>query len=159
MPNRTFYNEILTEHNLHPAHKHELEDANLALEGVNPSCGDDIVLELKMNDDGVIEDGAFNGDGCAISQASADMMLDLVIGKKKEEALRLADIFIRMIKGEASQDEMDELEEASSLQDISHMPSRVKCAVLGWHTMEELVEKKPGEHLDENGNPKKTSTE
>ncbi len=75
MENKTFYNEILTEHNLHPYHKHKLEDANLVLEGVNPSCGDDIFLELKV-EDGVVVDGAFEGDGCAISQASADMMLE-----------------------------------------------------------------------------------
>lgn len=142
MPNRTFYNEILTDHNLHPAHKFNLSDANLALEGVNPSCGDDIVLQLNVNDQGIIVDGSFNGDGCAISQASVDMMLDLVIGKTKEEAHRLSDIFLRMIKGEASDDEIEELEEASSLKDISHMPSRVKCAVLGWHTMDELLDKK-----------------
>lgn len=140
MSNRTFYNEVLTEHNMHPEHKHELEDANLVLEGVNPSCGDDIVLQLYVKDD-VIEDGAFKGDGCAISQASADIMLDLIIGKKKDEALRLADIFIRMIKGEASEEEIEELEEGSVLQDISHMPARVKCAVLGWHTLEEVLDK------------------
>ena len=64
MENKTFYNEILTEHNLHPYHKHKLEDANLVLEGVNPSCGDDIFLELKV-EDGVVVDGAFEGDGCA----------------------------------------------------------------------------------------------
>ena len=139
MPINTFYNEILTDHNLHPAHKHNLDDANLVLEGVNPSCGDDIVLQLKMNDDGVIEDGSFNGDGCAISQASADMMLDLVIGKSKEEALRLSDIFMRMIKEGITDEERDELEEAGVLQDVSHMPARVKCAVLGWHTMEEMI--------------------
>ena len=98
MENKTFYNEILTEHNLHPYHKHKLEDANLVLEGVNPSCGDDIFLELKV-EDGVVVDGAFEGDGCAISQASADMMLELVIGRSKEEALHLADLFLKMIKG------------------------------------------------------------
>ena len=93
----TFYNEILIEHNLHPTHKHELPDANLVLEGVNPSCGDDIWLKLKVENDEIV-DGAFVGDGCAISQASADMMLDLIIGKKKDEALRLANLFLEMIK-------------------------------------------------------------
>ena len=141
MQNNTFYNEILTDHNLHPGHKEELPDANLVLEGVNPSCGDDIWLQLKV-EDGTIVDGAFKGDGCAISQASADMMLDLVIGKSVEEALRLKDIFLRMIKGEVSDEELELLEEASVLKDISHMPARVKCAVLGWHTMEEMVGKK-----------------
>ena len=138
MMSNTFYNEILTDHNLHPGHKHDLPDANLVLEGVNPSCGDDIWLMLKVENDEIV-DGAFVGDGCAISQASADMMLDLIIGKKKDEALKLADIFLRMIRGSVSDEELDELEEASVLKDIAHMPARVKCAVLGWHTMEELL--------------------
>jgi nitrogen fixation NifU-like protein len=134
----TFYNEILTEHNVHPTHKHELSDADITLEGVNPSCGDDIILSFKVSD-GVITDGAFSGDGCAISQASCDMMLDLVIGKKVDEAKRLSEIFLRMIKGEVTDEENEELEEAGVLSDISHMPARVKCAVLGWHTMEEML--------------------
>lgn len=138
MPSNTFYNEILTDHNLHPVHKHDLPDANLVLEGVNPSCGDDIWLKLKVENDKIV-DGAFVGDGCAISQASADMMLDLIIGKSKDEARKLADIFLRMIKGTVSEEELDALEEASVLKDIAHMPARVKCAVLGWHTMEELI--------------------
>lgn len=65
MENRTFYNEILTDHNLHPLHKEKLPDANLVLEGVNPSCGDDIILQLKV-EDGQVVDGAFEGSGCAI---------------------------------------------------------------------------------------------
>ena len=64
--------------------------------------------------------------------------LQLIVGKTKEEALQLADIFLRMIKGEASEDEIDQLEEASVLKDISHMPARVKCAVLGWRTLNEM---------------------
>lgn len=141
MQNKTFYNEILTEHNLHPEHKHALDDANLVLEGVNPSCGDDIWLKLKVENN-VVTDGAFEGDGCAISQASADIMLDLVIGKTKDEALKLADLFLKMIKGTVTDEELEELEEASVLQDISHMPARVKCAVLGWHTMQEMLDEK-----------------
>ena len=73
MESRGFYNEILTEHNLRPEFKHDLPDADIVLEGVNPSCGDDIWLKLKVDGD-VITDGAFVGDGCAISQASADIM-------------------------------------------------------------------------------------
>lgn len=139
MSSRTFYNEILTDHNLHPAHKHDLCDANHVLEGINPNCGDDIWLKVKM-EDGIIEQASFLGDGCAISQASADMMLDLVIGKTKEEALYLSDIFLRMIQGDATEDEVEKLEEAAVLQDVSHMPARVKCAVLGWHTLKEILE-------------------
>lgn len=137
MNNRSFYNEILTEHNLRPEHKHELPDADLTLDGVNPSCGDVITLKLKVEGDTIV-DGAFVGNGCAISQASADIMLGMVIGKKKEEALHLGELFFKMIRGEASADEIDELEEASALQDIAHMPARTKCAVLGWRTLREM---------------------
>jgi nitrogen fixation NifU-like protein len=140
MENKTFYNEILTDHNLHPFHKYELVNPTVRLEGVNPSCGDDIWLSLKVND-GVIEDGSFVGDGCAISQASADIMLELVKGKTVDEAKAFSDKFLRMIKGEASEDEIESLEEASALQDISFMPARVKCAVLGWRTLNEAIEK------------------
>ncbi len=138
MENRSFYNEILTEHNMHPEFKHDLPDADIVLEGVNPSCGDDIQLKLKTDGD-TITDGAFVGDGCAISQASADIMLGMVIGRKKDEALRLCDIFMRMIRGEASEAEIDSLEEASALRDIAHMPARVKCAMLGWRTLAEAL--------------------
>ena len=139
MPSSTFYNEVLTDHNLYPAHKKPLPGANMTLEGVNPSCGDDIILQLKV-ENGKIEDGSFVGDGCAISQASADMMCDLIIGKPKDEALRLSEIFLRMIKGKITDEEKDELEEAGILEDISHMPARVKCAVLGWHTMDQIFQ-------------------
>ena len=138
MENRSFYNEILTEHNVRPEFKHDLPDANIVLEGVNPSCGDDIFLKLKVEDDTIV-DGAFVGDGCAISQASADIMLGMVIGRKKEDALQLGRTFMKMIKGEASEEEIDSLEEASALRDIAHMPARVKCAVLGWRTLKEAL--------------------
>ena len=138
MENRSFYNEILTEHNVRPDFKHDLPDANIVLEGVNPSCGDDIFLKLKTAGD-VIADGAFVGDGCAISQASADLLLGMVIGRTKEDALRLCDMFMRMLQGQATPAEMEELEEASALQDIAHMPARVKCAVLGWRTLKEAL--------------------
>ena len=138
MENRSFYNEILTEHNLHPEFKHDLPDADIVLEGVNPSCGDDIFLKLKLDGD-VIADGAFVGDGCAVSQASADIMLDMIVGRTKDEALHYADLFLKMIQGSATPEEIDELEEAGALQDVAHMPARVKCAVLGWHTLQESL--------------------
>ena len=128
MENRSFYNEILTEHNLHPEFKHDLPDADIVLEGVNPSCGDDIFLKLKLDGD-TIADGAFVGDGCAISQASADIMLGMIVGRKKDEALKLGETFLKM-----------SLEEASALRDIAHMPARVKCAVLGWRTLKEALQ-------------------
>ena len=135
---KTFYNEVVTDHNMHPLHKHAVENPDIEMEGVNPSCGDEITVQLKVAD-GVITDGGFIGDGCAISQASADIMIDMVIGLKVEEAQHLAGNFIKMIKGEATPEEIDELGEAGALSDISHMPARVKCAVLGWHTVDEMI--------------------
>lgn len=141
MENRNFYNEILTEHNMHPDFKHDIEDADIVLDGINPSCGDEIQLKLKTDGD-IITDGAFVGDGCAISQASTDIMLGMIIGQSKETALKYADIFMRMIRGEATEEEIDSLEEASALKDISHMPARVKCAMLGWRTLSEALKDK-----------------
>lgn len=141
MENRNFYNEILTEHNMQPDFKHDIEDADIVLDGINPSCGDEIQLKLKTDGD-IITDGAFVGDGCAISQASTDIMLGMIIGQSKEKALEYADIFMRMIRGEASDEEIDSLEEASALRDISHMPARVKCAMLGWRTLSEALKDK-----------------
>lgn len=138
METKELYREILNEHNLNPTHKKEMSDADFSLNGVNPSCGDNITLNLKINSEGIITDGSFTGSGCAVSQASCDMMLDLIIGKSKEEAEKLNDVFMSMIKGEASEEAIEELDEAAALQDIAHMPARVKCAVLGWRTMKEM---------------------
>lgn len=141
METRSFYNEILTEHNIHPEFKHDIPDADISLEGMNPSCGDEIVLKLKLDGDRVV-DGGFVGSGCAISQASADIMLGMILGKTKEEALAMGQTFQKMIRGEASPVEIESLEEASALQDISHMPARVKCAMLGWRTMTQALTEK-----------------
>ena len=136
MESRGFYNEILTEHNLRPEFKHDLPDADIVLEGVNPSCGDDIDIEVKI-EDGVIKDLAYTGTGCAISQASTAMMAELLQGRTVEEGIRLCRLFLDMIRGKVTDDEsLEELEAAITLKDISKMPVRVKCATLGWHTLE-----------------------
>ncbi len=135
---KTLYREILNEHNINPTHKAEMPNPSVTLQGINPSCGDDITLFLKT-ENGKITDGSFTGSGCAISQASVDMMLDSIIGKDETEALRLADNFMAMIQGTATQEQIDSLDEAGALQDIAHMPARVKCAVLGWRTMTEML--------------------
>lgn len=137
---KQLYREIVNEHNLHPVHKKAIESPDLVMRGVNPSCGDDITLSLKITD-GVITDAGYEGSGCAISQASVDMMVDQIIGKNKEEAIKLAGTFMGMIKGEITDEEsLEALDEAAALQDVAHMPARVKCAVLGWHTMQEMLE-------------------
>ena len=135
---KQLYREIVNEHNLHPSHKGTMQDPTLVLRGVNPSCGDDINLQLQIEND-VITDAMFEGSGCAISQASVDMMIDDILGKSRDEALDLAGKFMGMIRGTATEDDLEELDEAAALSDVSHMPARVKCAVLGWHTMEQAL--------------------
>ena len=136
---KSLYREIVNEHNLHPSHKEALLKPTMVLNGVNPSCGDDIVLQLEI-DGGIVKDAAFTGSGCAISQASCDMMIDLILGMTREEALAVASDFMDMIHGSATKEQKEGLEEAASLEDISHMPARVKCATLGWRTMKEMLE-------------------
>ena len=141
MPNPSVYSAALMEHNAHPDYKFELEDFTHEHEGINPSCGDEMVLRLRVSDDGAtIDECAFTGSGCAVSQASADIMAELVTGKTVDEAKRLADTFFRMVQGEElSEDEQDDLDEAYELKSISRMPARVKCAELAWRTLDGVL--------------------
>ena len=137
---KALYQEILNEHNLNPSHKGITENATVTLHGVNPSCGDNIYLQLKIDENGIITEGSFSGSGCAISQASVDMMLDDIIGKPKDEALSLSNLFTDMIQGKEDDDsKLEALDEAASLKNIRIMPARVKCALLGWRTMEDML--------------------
>jgi len=97
-------------------------------------------LQLRV-ENGVIGEASFTGHGCAISQASADIMADLITGETVEEAHRLAELFLAMIRGEKlSEEDLEDLDEAAQLQDISHMPARVKCAELAWRTLDGMLE-------------------
>lgn len=133
------YSEILIEHANSAHNKHHLAHPTQTHKGINPSCGDEIELEVFIRD-GKIEDAAFTGSGCAISQASASIMIDLIKGRTVTEARHLIQTFTGMIKHEITEEEeLEELEDAIALKDISHMPARVKCAVLGWRTLEETI--------------------
>lgn len=138
-PVGNIYTAALMQHNSHPDYKYEMEGCTCSHEGVNPSCGDELTLQLRI-EDGVIEEASFVGSGCAISQASADMMADLITGETVEEAKRLVGLFLGMIKGEAlSEEDKEDLDEAAELESISRMPARVKCAELAWRTLEKLL--------------------
>lgn len=141
MANDTIYTAALMEHNAHPDYKYDLDDFTHQHEGVNPSCGDEMTLKLRLSDDGsTIEEAAFVGSGCAVSQASADIMAELITGETVEEAKRLSELFVRMIQGdELSEDEVEDLDEAYQLQSISRMPARVKCAELAWRTLDNTL--------------------
>lgn len=138
-PVGNIYTAALMQHNSHPDYKYEMEGCTCSHEGVNPSCGDELTLQLRI-EDGVIEEASFIGSGCAVSQASADMMADLITGETVEEAKRLVGLFLGMIKGETlSEKDKEDLDEAAELESISRMPARVKCAELAWRTLEKLL--------------------
>ena len=133
------YNDIIMEHSMNSYNKKELEGATCCKMGHNPNCGDEIKLEVKINGD-IIEDLAFTGHGCAISQASTSIMIDTLRGKKIEEAKEIVKTFIEMIKRETKdENELKKLEDAIAFKNISNMPARVKCALLAWHTIEKCL--------------------
>ena len=135
------YNDLIMEHSMNSYNKKNLSSCDFKELGHNPSCGDEISLEVKMNGD-VIEDMAFTGHGCAISQASTSIMIDTLRGKTIEEAKVIIKSFINMIKREElTPEEIEKLEDAIAFKNISHMPARVKCALLAWHTLERIIQK------------------
>lgn len=134
------YNAEFMDHVSHPDYKYQMDNATCTHEGVNPSCGDELTFSVRIENDKITE-AAFTGHGCAISQASADIMSDLMIGRTPEEAIELCKLFGRMIRGEENDDTaLEQLEDANILHDIAHMPARVKCAELAWRTLEEMLE-------------------
>jgi len=135
------YNDLIMEHSVNSYNRRKIDNPDKVEDGHNPSCGDEIKVELKMNGD-VIEDIAFTGSGCAISQSSTSIMADVLRGKTLEEAREIVKIFIGMIKREITDEkELQKLEDAIAFKNISHMPARVKCALLAWHTIEGMLEK------------------
>ena len=138
---KQLYTDLILEYNKDRTNKRKLVDPTVHEHGHNPSCGDDIDIEVKI-ENGIIKDLAYTGSGCAISQASTAMMAELLQDRTVEEALRLCRLFLDMIRGKVTDEtELEELEAAITLKDISQMPARVKCATLGWHTLEMALEK------------------
>ena len=135
------YNELIMEHSMNSYNKKKLENADFCEIGHNPNCGDEITLQLKIDDD-KIQDMAFSGHGCAISQASTSIMIDTLKGKTIEEAKEIIKTFIEMIKRETkSEEELEKLEDAIAFRNVANMPARVKCALLAWHTIENILNK------------------
>lgn len=135
------YNELIMEHSMNSYNKRKLEKVDYSEIGHNPNCGDEITLELKLNGN-IIEDMAFNGHGCAISQASTSIMIDTLKGKSVEEAKEIIKTFIEMIKRETTDaEQLSKLEDAIAFRNVSNMPARVKCALLAWHTIEDILNK------------------
>ncbi len=137
----SLYTELIMTHNRSGHNRHALESASHVERGHNPSCGDDLTLQLQLQD-GVIVDAAFLGSGCAISQASMSIMIDLVKGKTIEAAKELAENYLNMIRGSSlTEEQLEALEDAQVFVGLSKMPARVKCGTLGWHCLDVILDK------------------
>lgn len=135
------YKQVIIENTKEKEHKKEIE--GIEKEGVNPSCGDELKIYVKMNEDNtIIEEISFTGRGCAISEASANIMAEILKGKTKEEAKKIITTFFDMIKLNEIDDEklIEVLGDAYAFKNIAYMPSRVKCAFLSWKTLEKILE-------------------
>lgn len=129
------YREVILDHYSHPRNKGTVDPADIVREGANPLCGDEIRVSLRLRD-GLVEDVRFDGKGCSISQASASMMTELIKGKRVEEAERLIGALKAMMHGE---DLIEGLGDLEALQGVRKFPVRVKCATLGWITLEQAL--------------------
>ncbi len=138
---RELYQEVILDHSRHPRHYGALDQASHKAEGYNPLCGDRVTVYLKLGEDGRVADIKFQGKGCAISQASASMMTDLLKGRDKAEAEKLMEGFLHLVKGEAAPGlSPDDRETLDVMSGLSQFPMRVKCATLAWHTYKNAVE-------------------
>lgn len=131
----SIYKQVILERSRQPRHRGALDPHSHRQEGVNPSCGDELVLTLRVRD-GVVEAAAFEGQGCAISQASADLMADALTGRTPDEARALAARFKSMLRGE---DDGAGLGDLQALQGVRRLHARVKCATLPWVTLERAL--------------------
>ena len=135
------YKQVIIENTKEKEHKKEIK--GVEKEGINPSCGDELKIYVKMDKDNtIIEEISFTGRGCAISEASANIMAEILKGKTKEEAKKIITTFFDMIKLNETDDEklMEILGDAYAFKNIAYMPSRVKCAFLSWKTLEKILE-------------------
>ncbi len=136
------YQEILLEHNSRPRNFRKLEDADRSADGYNPLCGDKVELFLKLDDE-IISDVAFQGSGCAISRASASMLTQSIKGQSVEKAHEIFEAFHNMLTDPSAEVDYDLLDDLESLSGVSDFPTRIKCAVLAWHTLRAALDGQP----------------
>ena len=146
---KELYQEIILDHGKNPRNLRKTENFNKDAKGHNPLCGDKVHIYLKINENKKIEDISFEGQGCAISMASASIMTDLVKGKEEFEVKEIVNDFLEMIK---EKDEIntnllkdDEKTKLMCLSGVKQYPMRVKCATLSWHTLTSAIDKSKNE--------------
>jgi nitrogen fixation protein NifU and related proteins len=153
----SLYREAVLEHARNSRNRGEIDPVTISQEGINPSCGDELELHLHVVD-GIVRRASFTGQGCAISQASASMMIDVLGGKRLDEAQALIARFKAMIHGGGPH---PSLGEAAALEGISKLHARVKCATLPWVTLDEAIARlaPPSPQVDEGGEASSNSSE
>ena len=146
---KELYQEIILDHGKNPRNLRKTENFNKDAKGYNPLCGDKVHIYLKLNENKKVEDISFEGQGCAISMASASIMTDLLKGKEEKEVKEIVNDFLEMIK---EKDEIktnllkdDEKTKLMCLSGVKQYPMRVKCATLSWHTLTSAIDKSQNE--------------
>jgi nitrogen fixation NifU-like protein len=137
------YRRVIMDHYKTPRNRGELEQGSVTINLNNPTCGDRISLQLQLEDN-IVRNVKFTGEGCSISMSSASMMTEAVMGKTSEEALRLADNFSAMMKGQDV--DFDGYEDVEALSGVNKFPARIKCATLAWNALRKGVEHGHGQH-------------
>ncbi|MBX5435668.1 MAG: SUF system NifU family Fe-S cluster assembly protein [Alicyclobacillaceae bacterium] len=142
------YRQVIMDHYLHPRNQGVLGDDAVSVDLRNPSCGDEVHLQLRVRD-GRVEEVRFRGSGCSISMASTSMMTEAIKGMTLEQALELSGTFRGMMRGEPV--DADALGDLESLQGVSKFPARIKCATLGWQALERAIRGESAAMADEDG--------
>jgi len=136
------YRDIILDHYKHPQHRGLPDDFDAEIHHVNPTCGDEVTLRVRVVD-GTVKDLGWEGEGCSISQASTSVMSELVVGRPIDEALELQEKFLHLMQSqgqaELSDEDADKLDDAVAFEGVSKYPARVKCALLGWMAMKGAV--------------------
>jgi len=138
----SMYQDIILDHYKNPQHRGLVDPFDAEVHHVNPTCGDEVTLRVRLAD-GTIADLGWDGEGCSISQASTSVMSGLVVGKPVTDALALERKFLELMQSrgtaELTEDDEEELEDAVAFEGVSKYPARVKCALLGWMAMKNAV--------------------
>ena len=146
---KELYQEIILDHGKNPRNLRKTDNFNKDAKGYNPLCGDKVHIYLKLNENKKVEDISFEGQGCAISMASASIMTDLVKGKEENDVKEIVSDFLKMIKekNEIKTNLLkdDEKTKLMCLSGVKQYPMRVKCATLSWHTLTSAIDKSQNE--------------